>query len=56
MTEAFPTRKHIRRRERKGTKATDKATVAAYNRDGLAGITEALGAGSPDEWQQEDEE
>ena len=56
MTEANPNRRIMRQRERKATKAADRATVARYNREGLEGITEALGAGSPDDWPQEGEE
>lgn len=48
------TRKQERRQERHTDNAATNAIPAAYNRDGLAGITEALGAGTPDEWQQED--
>lgn len=54
MTDFTPTRKLARRRERKGIKATDKAVVAAYNRDGLAGIVEGIGGGEPSDWPQED--
>ena len=56
MTEANPSRRVQRQRERKAAKATDRATVARYNREGLEGIVDAIGAGEPDDWPQEGEE
>lgn len=50
MTEATPSRRIQRQRERKAIKTADKAVVAAYNRDGLAGIVEGIGGGTVDHW------
>ena len=53
MTDHSTHRRIMRQRERKATKAEARATVAAYNREGMDGITEALGAGSADHWDEE---
>ena len=48
-------RKQERRQERHTDNAATNAIPAAYNRDGLAGITEALGAGDPAHWDTDSE-
>lgn len=54
MTHHEPTARYRRQRERHGRKATDRAAVSAYNRDGLDAACRALGAGAAEDWQQED--
>lgn len=57
MTEAFPTRKLARRRERKGVKTACDTIRRIHNTqgiDGVEGIVDPLGAGSVEHWDQEE--
>ncbi len=49
-------RARMHQRERKHIKATLTAVRHQINRDGLDSITEALGAGSADDWPQDSAE